>query len=43
MTFSFYLGSKTEGWVPAAHLEISGRKSSHSSQSVCSHGSASTE
>uniref|UniRef100_A0A2S2NIS7 Guanine nucleotide exchange factor DBS n=2 Tax=Schizaphis graminum TaxID=13262 RepID=A0A2S2NIS7_SCHGA len=36
-------GSKTEGWVPAAHLEISGRKSSHSSQSVCSHGSTSTE
>ncbi|CAI6350677.1 unnamed protein product [Macrosiphum euphorbiae] len=36
-------GSKTEGWVPSAHLEISGRKSSHSSQSVCSHGSTSTE
>ncbi|XP_025407258.1 guanine nucleotide exchange factor DBS-like isoform X2 [Sipha flava] len=36
-------GSKTEGWVPAAHLEVSGRKSSHSSQSVCSHGSTSTE
>ncbi|XP_050424348.1 guanine nucleotide exchange factor DBS-like [Adelges cooleyi] len=36
-------GSKTEGWVPAAHLEISGRKSSHSSQSLCSHGSTSTD